>query len=1091
MPTKCWPTQANSKLLLGCFVCAEHPIFSREFRKRKIGSALEKIFTACTSTIYCLSIQYICIIMSYAELHCVTNFSFLRGASHPHELVQRAAELGYQALAITDECSLAGVVKAHVAALEHDLQLIIGSEFKLDGQRLLVLVPNRQAYAELSALITLARRRSEKGDNRLEWCDLQSNLRNGLIIWLPSGDLAKDQQHGAWLSEWFLGRLWIGVEHLLYGNDSQQYYYYRNLAAMWQLPMLACGDVHMHSAERQPLQDVLTAIHHGCSVMSLGARRFANAERHLRRLDQLQKLYPPALLAETLVVARRCHFSLQELRYEYPADVVPPNVTASQQLRFLVGEGLLKRWPQGASAEVHRQIDYELQVIAELQYESYFLTVHDIVHFARSRNILCQGRGSAANSIVCYCLLITEVSPDQISMLFERFISRERNEPPDIDVDFEHERREEVIQYIYKKYGRERAALAATVITYRPRSAVRDVGKALGLDALFIEQLSQSMSWWQRQADLEALFQQQGFSNRGQLAKYFFTLLQDIIGFPRHLSQHVGGFIITKSPISSLVPVENASMAERTVIQWDKYDIEALGLLKIDILALGMLSAIRRCFDLLRAQQSTDLDMQAIPKNDSATYDMLCQADSVGVFQIESRAQMAMLPRLKPRCFYDLVIEIAIVRPGPIQGGMVHPYLRRRQGLEAVDYPSQEIQSVLERTLGIPVFQEQVIRLAMVAAGFTGGEADQLRRAMASWGKDSALIGFQQKLITGMLARGYSLDFAQRLFKQIQGFGVYGFPESHSASFALLAYVSAWLKCHYPAAYCCALLNSQPMGFYSPSQLIQDVKRHDVEVYPIDVLYSDWDHRLEAGAAQNSQQPAIRLGLRLIKGFSRVVAERIVAVRTQVIPQSLTQLAHAAQLSQAHLSLLSSAGALGSLSNNRRQAHWDALAVNDLRPLLIAGQSDTPLDAVDGGAKHSVILAAPSEVEIIGADYSATGVSLGRHPMAILRERIELIQRCKRQSDLASMGHKRFIRVAGLVTGRQRPGTASGVIFLTLEDETGNINVVVWTSVQERCREALLKGRLLVVKGVLETDGSVVHVIAQELIDCSEWLLQT
>ena len=1029
--------------------------------------------------------------MPYAELHCVTNFSFLRGASHPHELVQRAAELGYQALAITDECSLAGVVKAHVAALEHDLQLIIGSEFKLDGQRLLVLVPNRQAYAELSALITLARRRSEKGDYRLEWCDLQSNLRNGLIICLPSGDLAKDQQHGAWLSEWFLGRLWVGVEHLLYGNDSQQYYYYRNLAAMWQLPMLACGDVHMHSAERQPLQDVLTAIHHGCSVMSLGARRFANAERHLRRLDQLQKLYPPALLAETLVVARRCHFSLQELRYEYPADVVPPNVTASQQLRFLVGEGLLKRWPQGASAEVHRQIDYELQVIAELQYESYFLTVHDIVHFARSRNILCQGRGSAANSIVCYCLLITEVSPDQISMLFERFISRERNEPPDIDVDFEHERREEVIQYIYKKYGRERAALAATVITYRPRSAVRDVGKALGLDALFIEQLSQSMSWWQRQADLEALFQQQGFSNRGQLAKYFFTLLQDIIGFPRHLSQHVGGFIITKSPISSLVPVENASMAERTVIQWDKYDIEALGLLKIDILALGMLSAIRRCFDLLRAQQSTDLDMQAIPKNDSATYDMLCQADSVGVFQIESRAQMAMLPRLKPRCFYDLVIEIAIVRPGPIQGGMVHPYLRRRQGLEAVDYPSQEIQSVLERTLGIPVFQEQVIRLAMVAAGFTGGEADQLRRAMASWGKDSALIGFQQKLITGMLARGYSLDFAQRLFKQIQGFGVYGFPESHSASFALLAYVSAWLKCHYPAAYCCALLNSQPMGFYSPSQLIQDVKRHDVEVYPIDVLYSDWDHRLEAGAAQNSQQPAIRLGLRLIKGFSRVVAERIVAVRTQVIPQSLTQLAHAAQLSQAHLSLLSSAGALGSLSNNRRQAHWDALAVNDLRPLLIAGQSDTPLDAVDGGAKHSVILAAPSEVEIIGADYSATGVSLGRHPMAILRERIELIQRCKRQSDLASMGHKRFIRVAGLVTGRQRPGTASGVIFLTLEDETGNINVVVWTSVQERCREALLKGRLLVVKGVLETDGSVVHVIAQELIDCSEWLLQT
>ena len=745
-------------------------------------------------------------------------------------------------------------------------------------------------------------------------------------------------------------------------------------------------------------------------------------------------------------------------------------------------EGVGKRWPDGVSQTIRKQIEYELQVVAELNYESYFLTVHDIVAFARSRNILCQGRGSAANSVVCYCLFITEVAPDQISLLFERFISRERNEPPDIDVDFEHQRREEVIQYIYKKYSRERAALAATVISYRPRSAVRDVGKALGLDALFIEQLSQSMSWWDRQADLQALFQQQGGDSQGQIAEHFFKLLNEILGFPRHLSQHVGGFIITKSPVSTLVPVENASMAERTVIQWDKYDIEALGLLKIDILALGMLSAVHRCFDLVRDHQQINLTMKSIPKDDPATYNMLCVADSVGVFQIESRAQMAMLPRLKPRCFYDLVIEIAIVRPGPIQGGMVHPYLRRRQGLETVDYPSQEIKSVLERTLGIPVFQEQVIRLAMVAAGFSGGQADQLRRAMASSGKQGSSSGsnpslaqFEQKLTDGMMAKGYSLDFAERLFKQIQGFGVYGFPESHSASFALLAYVSAWLKCHHPAAFCCALLNSQPMGFYSPSQLLQDAQRHQIEICPIDICHSNWEHSLET---RGTAEPAIRLGLCLIKGFSPRAAERIVSARNN--PQQpferLTEISRVARLSQADLALLSSAGALRSLTSNRRQAHWDALAIEDYRPLLESAENSESLPA---------ILSKPSEVEELNADYSSTGVSLGRHPMAILREQSKTLQRCKRTIDLPSMGNRRFVRIAGLVTGRQRPGTASGVIFLTLEDETGNSNIVVWTSVQARCREALLKGRLLIVKGVVETDGNVVHVIAQELTDCS------
>jgi error-prone DNA polymerase len=1020
--------------------------------------------------------------MDYAELHCVSNFTFLRGASHPQELVRTAFELGYKALAITDECSLAGVVKAHVAAKNCGLPLIIGSEFQLDSQRLIALVTNRQAYAELSALITLARRRSSKGEYRLEWHDLSDNFRNALLIWLPSGDLDLDHEVGEKLYQWFDKRLWIGVEHLLDGNEAEQYYYYHNLGALWQVPLVACGDVHMHCKERQALQDTLVAIRHNCSVMTLGERRFPNAERRLRSLPHLEKLYPAALLAETVTIAKRCQFSLEELRYEYPDEVVPEHLTPAEQLRFLTDSGAAKRWPEGLSNSVRKQIDHELKVIDDLEYACYFLTVHDLVAFARGRNILCQGRGSAANSVVCYCLFITEVSPDQVSLLFERFISKERNEPPDIDVDFEHERREEVIQYIYNRYSRERAALAATVITYRPRSAVRDVGKALGLDTLFIEQLSQSLSWWDQRDDLRRKFEQSGNNcdpakqpaTHHSMVEHFHRLLQEIQGFPRHLSQHVGGFIITRSPISTLVPVENASMPDRTVIQWDKEDIEALGLLKIDILALGMLTAIHRCFDLVRDHQGFDLSMQSIPKEDSATYQMLCDADSIGVFQIESRAQMAMLPRLKPRCFYDLVIEIAIVRPGPIQGGMVHPYLKRRQGLEEVSYPHSDIKAVLERTLGIPVFQEQVIRLAMVAAGFSGGEADQLRRAMASWGKNSErnneLLGFQQKLIDGMLARGYSQDFAERLFRQIQGFGVYGFPESHSASFALLAYVSAWLKRHYPAAFYCALLNSQPMGFYTPSQLVQDAQRHQLKVLPIDVLHSQWDHSLEG----STHQPALRLGLRLIKGFSSRSAQRITDTDRQFT--TIAQLTNHADLSRAELGLLSSAGALAGLSENRRQAHWQALVI-DSSPTLLHPSNQEPVD-----------LQTPSESENLYADYSHTGLSLGRHPMELLREQFPIFRRCKRHADLAELGHRRFVRIAGLVTGKQRPGSASGVVFLTVEDETGNSNVVVWQNVQKNCRQALLKAQLLIIKGVIETDGAVVHVIAQELTDCSELL---
>lgn len=953
--------------------------------------------------------------MSYAELHCISNFTFLRGASHPRELVNTASELGYKAIAITDECSLAGVVKAHVAAQECNLPLIIGSEFQLNDHKLVVLVTNHQSYSELSALITLTRRRSRKGSYSLEWPDLSHNLSHCLLIWLPSGELDADHPIGEKLSHWFMGRLWIGVEHLLDGNETEQYYYSRNLAALWQVPMVACGDVHMHCKQRQLLQDTLTAIRFNCSVMQLGKRRFANAERRLRSLPHLKKIYPPALLAETVAIAKRCHFSLTELRYEYPSEVVPNHLTAGEQLCYLVTEGIKKRWPNGPSEAVNQQIKYELTVISELNYESYFLTVHDLVAFARSRDILCQGRGSAANSVVCYCLFITEVSPDQVSLLFERFISKERNEPPDIDVDFEHERREEVIQYIYKRYGRERAAIAATVITYRPRSAVRDVGKALGLDALFIEQLSQSLSWWDRRADLEKQFNGQrihtkGASDNTRLIDQFYQLLQDILGFPRHLSQHVGGFIITRKPISALVPLENASMPERTVIQWDKTDIATLGLLKIDILALGILTAIHRCFELIQQHQGISLDMQTIPKDDIPTFDMLCKADSIGVFQIESRAQMAMLPRLKPRCFYDLVIEIAIVRPGPIQGGMVHPYLKRRQGLETISYPSPEIKAVLERTLGIPVFQEQVIRLAMVAAGFSGGEADQLRRAMASWsskdGNNNQLTQFEQKLTTGMLAQGYSLDFAQRLFKQIQGFGVYGFPESHSASFALLAYVSAWLKCHYPAAYCCAIMNSQPMGFYSSSQLVQDAQRHNIHVSPIDVNYSEWDHTLYRDITLDKKdKPLIRLGFRIIKGLPYKSAKRIFTAPRPFA--NLEDLALKARLSQVDLSLLSSAGALQSLTENRRQAHWQALAINNHGQLL-----------QNASIEPNINLKEPSETDNLYADYNTTGLTLGRHPMSILRDQFPIFRQCKRHSDLAELGHQRFVRMAGIEIGR-------------------------------------------------------------------------
>ena len=1015
---------------------------------------------------------------NYAELHCLSNYSFLRGASHPHELVERAAQLGYSALAITDECSLAGIVKAHVAARGLGIQLIIGSEFILEeGIKLLALAPSRVAYSELSGLISMARRRSPKGEYRASLRDVIFHLKRCLLLWLPEDNSEISHAYGLQLKRLCKNRVWLGVSHLLGNNEMARYRDLQQMASAIGIPMVACGNVQMHCASRKPLHDVFTALRHNTSIDQLGRKRLANSQQHLRSPDKLQQLYPPSLLQETLRIAGQCDFSLDELRYEYPEEVVPEGYTASSYLRELVTQGGAARWPRGVPAPVQQRIEKELELIKELHYEYYFLTVYDIVRFARERDILCQGRGSAANSVVCYCLFITEVSPQQISLLFERFISRERDEPPDIDVDFEHERREEVIQYIYRKYSRKRAALAATVITYRSRSAVRDVGKALGLDPVFVDDLAKSLAWWDRSKDLAKRFEEQGVVGHSQQAELFYRMVQEILGCPRHLSQHVGGFVITRSPISTLVPVENASMAERTIIQWDKEDIESLGLLKVDILALGMLSAIRKSLQMVHRYCPAIKTISDIPKEDRATYQMLQAADTIGVFQIESRAQMSMLPRLKPECFYDLVIEIAIVRPGPIQGDMVHPYLRRKQGLEDITYPSDAIRSVLERTLGVPIFQEQVIRLAMVAAGFSGGEADQLRRAITNWGRNSKLLSFEQKLTSGMIERGYDEEFARRLFEQIKGFGGYGFPESHSASFALLAYVSAWLKRHHTAAFVTGLLNSQPMGFYSPSQLLQDARRHGVTVLPIDVNQSDWDHRLLDSRSALQQQPPLRLGLRLVKGLSREGAQRVVEARQQGPFRQVSNLRQRASLDRRDMEALADADALASLSGHRHQSQWQIMALEQPRPLLQDEQRQ--------GAHYfddAVQLPAPAVAEEVLSDYRATGLTLRAHPMSLLRERYPF-NRCKRHTDLVEVGNNRFVRIAGLVTCRQRPGSASGVLFLTLEDETGNSNIVVWQRTQQQFRQALMSAQLLLIKGTVETRDNVTHVIAGALYD--------
>jgi error-prone DNA polymerase len=1019
---------------------------------------------------------------SYAELHCMTSFSFLRGASMPQELVERAQRLGYAALAITDECSLAGVVRAHGVAKKNDFKLLIGAEFRLEcGLHFIALARDRRGYGRLSALITCGRRAAQKGSYRLTRADVAAHLENCVLIWLSPATGACDMTlaQGTWLREHYAADLWLGVELLCEGTDRDKLAAAIQLGAQLGVPCVACGDVHMHERARRRLQDAMTAIRLGKPLTQAGWALFANGERYLREPERLARLYPPALLDATLHIAQRCSFSLDELHYEYPREIVPAGQTPQSYLRLLTEAGAARKWPQGPSPKIRAQIEKELELIHTLEYEAFFLTVYDIVEFAQGEKILCQGRGSAANSIVCYCIGVTAVGPGQLEMLVERFISRERNEPPDIDVDFEHERREEVIQYIYRKYGRDRAALAATVISYRPRSALRDLARVFEFDAEQAGRLAGTMEWWDGSRIDAGRIRAAGFDPAEPRLLCMLQLAQELIGFPRHLSQHVGGFVISAGPLHELVPIENASMPERTVIQWDKDDLDELRLLKVDVLGLGMLTAIRRAFDLVAAfTGDAPLTLATVEQDDPAVYEMICRADTVGVFQIESRAQMSMLPRLRPQKYYDLVVEVAIVRPGPIQGDMVHPYLRRRSGEEPETYPSDAVRKVLKRTMGVPIFQEQVMQLAIVAGGFTPGRADELRRAMAAWKRHGGLGKFETELIEGMRSNGYADEFAQQIFRQILGFGEYGFPEAHAASFALLVYISAWLKHHHPAAFTAALLNSLPMGFYGPAQLIRDLRAHGVAVRGVDIQHSDVQCTLERSAPDEEQSETIlRLGFDRVKSLGKAAAARIVRARREKAFAGTQDLGERAQLQRRELEALAAAGALNALDGHRHRAYWNVAGYTPSLPTAPGEQRNEGLP----------LLRIPREGENLIADYHSLGLTLGRHPLALLRARLAARQILAAEQ-LAALPDGSDVRVAGVVITRQRPGSAGGVTFLTLEDESGHVNVIVWRQVGETQREPMIHSRLLEVRGRLQRESGVTHVIAQRLIDRSKLL---
>ncbi|HVX83768.1 MAG TPA: error-prone DNA polymerase [Phycisphaerae bacterium] len=1047
----------------------------------------------------------------YAELHVTTNFSFLRGASHPEEMVARAAEMGCHAVAITDINSLAGIVRGKMAAKDAGLPYIVGCHLQVKAAMgplaagvddaapplsLLVYPTDRSAYGRLCRLLTYGKRRAPKGQCRLTLQDVLDHQAGLLAIVLPPPRVDEIEEHLRVLRGVFDDdRLSLAATCLYDGRDEARLSEAAALARRLDIPLVATNDVHYHVPERKPLQDVLTCIRVGCTIEQAGFSLFANAERHIKGPEEMARLFAayPEAIARTMTIARRAlGFSLDQLKYEYPSEVCPPGKSMMEHLRDLTWKGACERYPAGISDNVRRRIEHEFELIESLNYPAYFLTVADIVTYARSQGILCQGRGAAANSTVCYCLGVTAVDPERIDLLVERFISKERDEPPDIDIDFEHERREEVIQYLYQKYGRDRAALTAEVISYRRRSAIRDVGKAMGLSLDCVDKLAKSGDWWDQGVISLQRVRELGLDARDPILRQTFQLASELIGFPRHLSQHVGGFIITQGPLCESVPIENAAMPDRTVIEWDKDDIDELGMLKVDVLGLGMLTCIRKAIDLVNVERrmlcphSTDppLQFHTVPPEDPAVYDMLCRADSIGVFQVESRAQMTMLPRLKPRRFYDLVIEVAIVRPGPIQGGMVHPYLRRRNGEEEFRYPNPQIEAVLGKTLGVPLFQEQAMKLAIVAGGFTPGEADKLRRAMAAWKRKGNLIHlFGQKMIAGMLANGYDPEFAHRCFDQIKGFSDYGFPESHAASFALLVYVSAWLKCHHPAAFAAALINSQPMGFYQPAQIVRDAREHGVAIRPVDVSRSHWDCTLEP----DGDSVALRLGMRLVASMRQAEADKIrAAFEMHGSFRGIQALWRASGVRAATLRTLASADAFASMGLDRQAALW---AISRLR--------DDVLPMFDQLENSDIVEAAAALPEVspiasVVYDYAATGLSLKAHPLSFSRPLLTRrgIIASARLSDPLECPHGRRVAVAGLVLVRQRPGTASGIVFMTTEDETGVANLVVRPQIYDRFYRELRHSATVVVWGKVERQGQVVHVLVQRAANLAR-LMQT
>ena len=1020
----------------------------------------------------------------YAELHCLSDFSFLRGAASAEDLFARAQQCGYEALAITDECSLAGIVRGLEASRATGIPLIVGSEFVLEcGLKCVLLVETHAGYVRLCELITTGRRAAAKGRYRLTRADVQrvvgdsAGADTGLFaLWVPAA--VPEAEQGRWLQQVFVQRTWLAVHLHRERDDAAWLQQLLSLADELGMEAVACGDVHMDVRRRRILQDTMTAIRHGLPLAGCGAFLFRNGERHLRTRRALGNIHPPALLQNAVQLARRCHFRMEQVQYHYPAELVPAGHTPSSWLRELTERGMRERWPEGTPVDVVAQIESELELIAKKKYEAFFLTVEDIVRFAKSREILCQGRGSSANSAVCFVLGITVVNPAESRLLMARFLSEARDEPPDIDVDFEHERREEVLQYVYGKYGRERAALAATVIRYRGKSAVRDVGKAFGLPPDQVALLAECYGWGNGETPMEQRLAEAGFDAGNPLLRQVLDVTEQLRDHPRHLSQHVGGFVINDASLSTIVPVENAAMADRTIIQWDKDDLETMRMLKVDCLALGMLTCIRKALALVQRHRGHRIDIARLPPDDKATFHMIQAADTVGVFQIESRAQMTMLPRLRPEKFYDLVIQVAIVRPGPIQGGMVHPYLRRRQKKEAVTFPSEGIEKILGDTLGIPLFQEQVMEL-VIHAGYEPHEADQLRRSMAAWRSGGDMNPHRERIRTLMEGKHYSPEFIEQIFEQIKGFGAYGFPQSHAASFAKLVYISCFLKRHEPAAFACALLNAQPMGFYSASQIVQDARRGGagrmaVQVLPVDVCISDWDNTLEGGDADT--QPAIRLGLRQLAGCSETAARAVMAARAQRPFSDVADLCRRARLDGKARQVLADGGALSALAGNRNAARWAVAGIEQAVPLL----KGSP-------AEDLVALPAPGAAEEMLSDYRVSGLTLGQHPLELLRPQLRR-ERALDSRQLRSLPHGRGVHTIGLVTQRQRPGTAHGTMFVTLEDEFGMVNVVVWSHLALRRRKALLGSRLLGVRGRWECVEGVQHLIAGDLRDYSHLL---